>query len=90
MASSARAFSNSKSFLRSDKRINSCGRSIGNVRLISKEAVAQRCSVKKVFLKISQNSQEDICARVCWPNTSGGYFCQYQITVGLIQRCFEK
>ena len=28
------------------------------------EAVAQRCSVKKVFLEISQNSQEDTCARV--------------------------
>ena len=28
------------------------------------EAVAQRCSVKKVFLDISQNSQENTCARV--------------------------
>ena len=27
-------------------------------------AVAQRCSVKKVFLQISQNSQENTCARV--------------------------
>ena len=27
------------------------------------EAVAQRCSVKKVFLKISQSSQESTCAR---------------------------
>ena len=26
------------------------------------EAVAQRCSVKKVFLEISQNSQENTCA----------------------------
>ena len=30
----------------------------------SSEAVAQRCSVKKVFLQISQNSQENTCARV--------------------------
>ena len=30
----------------------------------NKEAVAQRCSVKKVFLEISQNSQENTCARV--------------------------
>ena len=30
----------------------------------TKEAVAQTCSVKKVFLKISQNSQENTCARV--------------------------
>ena len=28
------------------------------------EALIQRCSVKKVFLKISQNSQENTCARV--------------------------
>ena len=28
------------------------------------EAVGQRCSVKKVFLEISQNSQENTCARI--------------------------
>ena len=28
------------------------------------EAVARRCSVKKVFLEISQNSKENTCARV--------------------------
>ena len=28
------------------------------------EAVVQRCSVKKAFLEISQNSQENTCARV--------------------------
>ena len=28
------------------------------------EAVAQRCSVRKVFLEISQNSQKNTCARV--------------------------
>ena len=28
------------------------------------EAVVQRCSVKKVFLEISQNLQENTCARV--------------------------
>ena len=32
--------------------------------LQSWEAVVQRCSVKKVFLEISQNSQENTCARV--------------------------
>ena len=26
------------------------------------KAVVQKCSVKKVFLEISQNSQENICA----------------------------
>ena len=33
------------------------------IRLII-EAVIQRCSVKKVFLETSQNSQENTCARV--------------------------
>ena len=28
------------------------------------EAVGKRCSVKKVFLEISQNSEENTCARV--------------------------
>ena len=28
------------------------------------ETVAQRCSVKKVFSEIGQNSQENTCARV--------------------------
>ena len=28
------------------------------------ESVVQRCSVEKVFLEISQNSQENTCARV--------------------------
>ena len=30
----------------------------------SSEAVAQRCSVKKVFLELLQNSQENNCARI--------------------------
>ena len=29
-----------------------------------KETVVQRCSVKKLFLEITQNSQENACARV--------------------------
>ena len=46
----------------------------------SSEAVIQMYSVKKVFLKISQNSQENTCARVSFliklqaSGTSGGYF----------------
>ena len=32
--------------------------------LLLEEVVVQRCSVKKVFLEISQNSQENTCARV--------------------------
>ena len=30
------------------------------------EAVSLRCSVKKVFLEILQNSQENTCAKVCF------------------------
>ena len=29
-------------------------------------AVARKCSVKKVLLKISQNSQENACVGVCF------------------------
>ena len=32
------------------------------------EAVVQRCSVKKVFLEIPQNSQENTCARASFLN----------------------
>ena len=35
-----------------------------NLQCQKPEAGAQRCSVKKVFLEISQNSQENTCARV--------------------------
>ena len=28
------------------------------------KAVIQKCSAKKVFLEVSQNSQENICARI--------------------------
>ena len=30
------------------------------------EAVVRSCSVEKVFLEISQNSQENTCARICF------------------------
>ena len=30
----------------------------------STEAIARRCFVKRVFLEISQNSQENTCARI--------------------------
>ena len=32
--------------------------------ILHSEAVVQKCSVKKVFLEISQNSQENTCVRV--------------------------
>ena len=51
------------------------------VEFIWAEVVAKRCSVKKVFLEISLNSQESTCARVSFliklqaSGTSGGCFC---------------
>ena len=33
------------------------------LKIFFREAVVQRCSVKKVFLEISQNSQENTCTR---------------------------
>ena len=37
---------------------------VTKLKCIQTEAVARRCSVKMVFLEISQNSQENTCARV--------------------------
>ena len=34
------------------------------IELVQPEAVIRRCSLIKLFLKISQNSQENTCARV--------------------------
>ena len=36
----------------------------------SREAVVRRCSVETVFIKISQNSQENACARVSFLRVS--------------------
>ena len=52
------------------------------------EALVQRCSVKKVLLEISQNSEKNTCARVSfliklqaehlfWKNNSCGFFWIY-------------
>ena len=40
------------------------------VKLIA-QAVVRRCSVKKVSLEISQNSQENTCARVSFIKVAG-------------------
>ena len=34
------------------------------IKVKEAEAVAKKCSVKKLFLEISQNSQNNTCARV--------------------------
>ena len=42
------------------------------------EAVVRRCPVKKVFLKISKNSQENTCARVSFLIKLGQVFsCEF-------------
>ena len=41
------------------------------------EAAIQRCSVKKVFLKISQNSQENTCARVSFKFLRTPFFIEH-------------
>ena len=39
----------------------------GNKTLERTEPVVRMYSVKKMFLKISQNSQQNTCIRVCFP-----------------------
>ena len=41
------------------------------------EAVVRRCSVKKVFLQISQNSQENTCARVSFLIKLQVFSCEF-------------
>ena len=41
---------------------------------LTPEAVTRRCSVKKVFLKISKSSQENTRARASFFNKVAGYF----------------
>ena len=50
------------------------------------EAVAQRCSVKKVFLEISQNSQENTCARVSFFNK---VFCLFKCLFKLSKKSLQ-
>ena len=45
--------------------------------LTQTEAVAQRCSVKKVLLEISQNSQENTCARAFFNKDAGLKACNF-------------
>ena len=45
-----------------------------HVILINAEAVTQMSSVKKVFLEISQNSQENTCAKVSFLRPQGCNF----------------
>ena len=56
------------------------------------EAVVWRCSVKKVFLEISQNSQENTCARVSLLmklQASGGCFFHFWPTFPIVSAPFS-
>ena len=54
--------------MRVEKSLNVCQKAMeiwsNVINLVATEAIAQRFSVKKMFLEISQNSQENTCARV--------------------------
>ena len=52
------------------------------------EAVAHRCSVKKLFLEISQNSQKSTCARVSFLTKLQARGPATILKKGLWHRCF--
>ena len=52
------------------------------------EAVVQRCSVKKRFLEISQNSQENTCTRISFIMKLQAWAC-HVIKKGLWHKCFS-
>ena len=54
----------------------------------AKEAVVQKCSVKKVFLEISEHSQENTCARVSFFNKIAGLKPATLLKKRLWHRCF--
>ena len=59
-------------------------------RYLTTEAVVRRCSVKKVFLKISQNSKENTGARVSFLiklQTSGLQLYHKKKTLALVFSC---
>ena len=52
------------------------------------DAVSQRCSVKNLLLEITQNSQENICARVCFFDINTGLRTATLLKKRLWHRCF--
>ena len=53
------------------------------------EAVVRRCSAKKVFLEISQNSQENTCARIFFLIKLKASSLQLYFKKRLWHRCFS-
>ena len=56
---------------------------------IFSEAVVWRCSVKKVFIKLSQISQKNTCARISFLIKLQAQACNYikKDTLGLVLSC---
>ena len=61
----------------------------GFIGLQNAEVVARRCSVNKVFLEVSQNSQENTCARISFLIKLQASACNF-MKKRLWQRCFLK
>ena len=52
------------------------------------EVVARRCSIKKAFLRILQNSQENTCTRVSFFNKFSGFRPATLLKKSLWHRCY--
>ena len=52
------------------------------------KSVVRRCSVKKIFLKTSQNSQENTCARVSFFNKVAAFRTATLLKKRLWHKCF--
>ena len=61
-----------------------------NERTLKREAVAWRFSLKEVFLKISQNSQENACVEVSFFEASGCNFIKKETPVQAFSCEFSK
>ena len=59
-----RVYIKSKNISNLNKKVSALGMTAGEPGHLQSEALVRSCSLKKVFLKISQNSQEDTCVRV--------------------------
>ena len=57
--------------------------------LLATEVGAQRCSIEKVFLEISQNSQENRCARVSFLIKMQASFKKETLAQVLSCKCYE-
>ena len=53
------------------------------------EAVVQRCTLEKAFLEISQNSQENTCARVSFFNKVAGLGLQFYFKKETLAQVFS-